>query len=169
MHGGLLKKPASDLEASLIQQPTDPQSHGLLLPVEGGLLGGDPVDFLLGDDPGGQGFQIDLPQVHGTDLQTHRWYGQPTPKQGGFPNPTRTGPPSRGGPPNLSIRLRFWGCQNAVYENHPVFQSLEAQLQALRDQYRAQPSEQSRYALVRHEQLLAEWAPLAFSGMKNQM
>ncbi|MFY7696485.1 MAG: hypothetical protein ACOVQK_09045 [Cyanobium sp.] len=46
---------------------------------------------------------------------------------------------------------------------------MEAQLQALRDQYRAQPSEQSRYALVRHEQLLAQWAPLAFATVANQM
>ena len=70
---------------------------------------------------------------------------------------------------NLSIQLRFWGCQKAVYENHPVLQSMEAQLQALRDQYRDQPTEQSRYALVRHEQLLAQWAPSAFQSLVSQM
>ncbi len=75
----------------------------------------------------------------------------------------------REGGRNLSILLRFWGCHNAVYKNHPVLHSMEAQLQALRDQYRAQPSEQSRYALVRHEQLLAQWAPLAFATVANQM
>lgn len=73
------------------------------------------------------------------------------------------------GSTNLSIQLRFWGCLKAVYENHPVLNSMEAQLQSLRDQYRAEPSEQSRYALVRHEQLLAEWAPLAFRNLDNQM
>jgi hypothetical protein len=36
---------------------------------------------------------------------------------------------------------------------------MEAQLKSLRDHYRSQPSELSRYALVRHEQLLAQWAP----------
>lgn len=70
---------------------------------------------------------------------------------------------------NLPIQLRFWGCHNAVYENHPVLQSMEAQLQALRDQYRDQPTEQSRYALVRHEQLLAQWAPSVFPSLVNQM
>ncbi|MEB3304006.1 MAG: hypothetical protein VKK99_05365 [Cyanobacteriota bacterium] len=46
---------------------------------------------------------------------------------------------------------------------------MESQLQALRDQYRAQPCEQSRYALVRHEQLLAQWAPLASRSLVNQL
>jgi hypothetical protein len=46
-----------------------------------------------------------------------------------------------------------------VYENHPVLNSMEAQLKALLDQYRSLPSEENRYALVRHEQLLAQWAP----------
>ncbi|MFN9630744.1 MAG: hypothetical protein ACK59A_11025 [Cyanobacteriota bacterium] len=36
---------------------------------------------------------------------------------------------------------------------------MEVQLQSLKDQYRCKPSELSRYALVRHEQLLAQWAP----------
>ena len=36
---------------------------------------------------------------------------------------------------------------------------MEARLQSLKDQYSCQPSEHSRYALVRHEQLLAQWAP----------
>ncbi|MFM9047745.1 MAG: hypothetical protein ACKOPT_01460 [Cyanobium sp.] len=46
---------------------------------------------------------------------------------------------------------------------------MESHLQALRDQYRAQPCEQSRYALVRHEQLLAQWAPLASRSLVNQL
>lgn len=70
---------------------------------------------------------------------------------------------------DLPIQLRFWGCHKAVYENHPVLHSMEAQLQALRDLYREQPTEQSRYALVRHEQLLAQWAPTAFQSLVNQM
>lgn len=36
---------------------------------------------------------------------------------------------------------------------------MEVQLKSLKEQYRCQPSEQNRYALVRHEQLLAQWAP----------
>lgn len=70
---------------------------------------------------------------------------------------------------NLLILLRFWGCSKSVYENHPVLHSMETQLKSLRDEYRAQPSEQSRYALVRHEQLLAEWAPLAIRSWDNPM
>lgn len=72
------------------------------------------------------------------------------------PHGTKTGRSRR---KNLPFRLRFLGCQLAVYENHPVLQSMEAQLKTLRDQYRSEPSEQNRYALVRHEQLLAQWAP----------
>jgi hypothetical protein len=37
---------------------------------------------------------------------------------------------------------------------------MEARLESLKDQYRSQPSEENRYALVRHEQLLAQWAPI---------
>jgi len=70
---------------------------------------------------------------------------------------------------NLPILLRFRGCQKAVYETHPVLHSMETKLQSLRDQYRAQPCEKSRYALVRHEQLLAEWAPLALGSLQAQM
>lgn len=44
-------------------------------------------------------------------------------------------------------------------ENHPVLQALRQQLLALRQQYRIQPNEQSRYRLVRLEQLIAQWAP----------
>lgn len=46
-----------------------------------------------------------------------------------------------------------------MYKNHPVLNSMEARLESLKDQYRCQPCEQSRYALVRHEQWLAQWAP----------
>ncbi|MFM7086279.1 MAG: hypothetical protein ACKOXO_04715 [Cyanobium sp.] len=44
-------------------------------------------------------------------------------------------------------------------ENHPVLNALRQQLDALRHQYRQQPNEISRYQLVRHEQLIAQWAP----------
>jgi len=44
-------------------------------------------------------------------------------------------------------------------DNHPVLNALRQQLTALRHQYRIQPDEQSRYQLVRHEQLIAQWAP----------
>ncbi|MEB3321260.1 MAG: hypothetical protein VKI81_00360 [Synechococcaceae cyanobacterium] len=46
-----------------------------------------------------------------------------------------------------------------MYENHPVLNALESRLEALQEQYRHHPSEQSRYQLVRHEQLMAQWAP----------
>jgi hypothetical protein len=46
-----------------------------------------------------------------------------------------------------------------VYENHPVLIALETRLKALRDQYQSAPNEQTRYQLVRHEQLIAQWAP----------
>lgn len=44
-------------------------------------------------------------------------------------------------------------------DNHPVLNALRQQLAALRQQYRAQPDEHTRYRLVRHEQLMAQWAP----------
>lgn len=46
-----------------------------------------------------------------------------------------------------------------MYENHPVLNALEAELELLRREYCSQPSEQTRYQLVRHEQLIAQWAP----------
>ena len=46
-----------------------------------------------------------------------------------------------------------------MYENHPVLNAMETRLEALREEYQRQPCEQSRYQLVRHEQLLAQWAP----------
>ena len=33
------------------------------------------------------------------------------------------------------------------------------QLASLRHQYRVQPNERTRYRLVRHEQLIAQWVP----------
>jgi hypothetical protein len=45
-------------------------------------------------------------------------------------------------------------------DNHPVLNALRQQLASLRQQYRVQPDEQSRYRLVRQEQLIAQWAPL---------
>jgi hypothetical protein len=44
-------------------------------------------------------------------------------------------------------------------ENHPVYVSLLSRLKSLREQYRQHPSERNRYRLVRHEQLIAQWAP----------
>ncbi|MCP9796292.1 MULTISPECIES: hypothetical protein [Cyanophyceae] len=42
-------------------------------------------------------------------------------------------------------------------KNHPVYHSLMARLESLRDQYRQHPSERNRYRLVRQEQLIAQW------------
>jgi hypothetical protein len=44
-------------------------------------------------------------------------------------------------------------------ENHPVYASLISRLKLLREQYQDHPSERNRYRLVRHEQLIAQWAP----------
>ena len=44
-------------------------------------------------------------------------------------------------------------------ENHPVLTSMEQRLGDLIEHYRLQPNEHTRYQLVRHEQLIAEWAP----------
>ncbi|MEB3271413.1 MAG: hypothetical protein VKJ44_07175 [Synechococcus sp.] len=44
-------------------------------------------------------------------------------------------------------------------ENHPVLHALRQQLTCLRQLYRSQPDEQTRYRLVRHEQLIAQWVP----------
>ncbi|MEB3200004.1 MAG: hypothetical protein VKK62_05715 [Synechococcaceae cyanobacterium] len=49
-------------------------------------------------------------------------------------------------------------------DNHPVYTALIAQLEHLRDHYRRQPDEQTRYQLVRHEQRIAQWATLPVSG-----
>lgn len=46
-----------------------------------------------------------------------------------------------------------------MYEDHPVLTSMERRLQDLRDVYRSQPNELTRYQLVRCEELLAQWAP----------
>ncbi len=44
-------------------------------------------------------------------------------------------------------------------ENHPVLTALKLRLDSLRRDYLSQPNEQSRYQLVRMEQLIAQWAP----------
>ncbi|MFM7360261.1 MAG: hypothetical protein ACKO6F_04750 [Cyanobium sp.] len=52
-------------------------------------------------------------------------------------------------------RIRF----PAMHDHHPVLHSLETRLRALRDQYERSPNEQTRYQLVRIEQLIAQWVP----------
>ena len=42
-------------------------------------------------------------------------------------------------------------------KNHPVYHSLVSRLESLKDQYRRNPCETSRYRLVRQEQLIAQW------------
>jgi hypothetical protein len=41
--------------------------------------------------------------------------------------------------------------------NHPVYNAFNSQLHELRDLYRREPDERSRYQLVRHEQRMAQW------------
>ena len=46
-----------------------------------------------------------------------------------------------------------------MHNHHPVLHSFEAQLLALHDQYDRSPNEQTRYQLVRIEQLISQWVP----------
>jgi len=46
-----------------------------------------------------------------------------------------------------------------VNDNNPVLTSMELRLGDLKEVYRRQPNEHTRYQLVRHEQLIAQWAP----------
>jgi len=59
------QQPATDLQLTLIEQPADLEGHRHLLSAEANLMGGEPVDFLLGDDPGGHGFQEHLSHEYG--------------------------------------------------------------------------------------------------------
>ena len=52
-------------------------------------------------------------------------------------------------------------------ENHPVLLSLDAELDHLRSAYIQQPNEQTRYQLVRLEQLIQQWAPGRSSNGRN--
>ncbi len=45
-------------------------------------------------------------------------------------------------------------------ENHPVLTALQLELDSLRRHYVSEPNEQSRYQLVRMEQLIAQWGPV---------
>ena len=49
-------------------------------------------------------------------------------------------------------------------DNHPVLNALEGQLEELRRQYASQPNEQTRYQLVRLEQLILQWVPSRTAG-----
>ena len=44
-------------------------------------------------------------------------------------------------------------------KSNPVLASMALRLDDLRERYRCQPNEHTRYELVRCEQLLAQWAP----------
>jgi hypothetical protein len=46
-----------------------------------------------------------------------------------------------------------------VNDNNPVLNSMVYRLLELQAQYRMCPDGWTRYRLVRHEQLLAQWAP----------
>ena len=52
-----------------------------------------------------------------------------------------------------------------VNDNNPVLTSMELRLGDLREVYRRQPNEQTRYQLVRHEQLIAQWAPSRYQAL----
>lgn len=46
-------------------------------------------------------------------------------------------------------------------KNHPVYHSLIARLESLREEYRHHPCERNRYRLVRQEQLIAQWVAVS--------
>lgn len=48
-------------------------------------------------------------------------------------------------------------------KNNPVLTSMALRLDDLRERYRSQPNELTRYQLVRCEQLIAQWAPSVLS------
>ena len=52
-----------------------------------------------------------------------------------------------------------------VNDNNPVLTSMELRLGDLQEVYRRQPNEQNRYQLVRHEQLIAQWAPGRYQAL----
>ena len=60
-----------------------------------------------------------------------------------------------------SFSLKIWVSRwvERLNSNHPVLNSLEAQLRELRLRYEHHPSEHNRYQLVRLERLITEWAP----------
>lgn len=49
-------------------------------------------------------------------------------------------------------------------DNHPVLHALEGQLEDLKRQYASQPNEQTRYQLVRLEELIRQWVPTRAAG-----
>lgn len=57
------------------------------------------------------------------------------------------------------LRFRDQLKSHDVNDNHPVLLSLDAELSSLRNAYSQQPNEQTRYQLVRLEQLIHQWAP----------
>ena len=50
-------------------------------------------------------------------------------------------------------------------DNNPVLTSMELRLGDLREDYRLQPNEQTRYQVVRYEQLIAQWAPGRYQAL----
>jgi hypothetical protein len=46
-----------------------------------------------------------------------------------------------------------------MHDDHPVLHSLKSRLRAFRANYESCPNEQTRYQLVRLEQLIAQWVP----------
>ena len=64
-------------------------------------------------------------------------------------------------PATSSFSLKIWASRRLerVNSNHPVLNALEARLRQLRLRYEHQPSEHSRYQLVKMERLITEWAP----------
>lgn len=73
----MVKDATAYLEASLIQEASNPDGHGLLLTAKPGLMGGDPINLLLGDDTCGEGFQHNLPQSHEQANQSDDGIGKP--------------------------------------------------------------------------------------------
>jgi hypothetical protein len=55
---------AAQIDLSLVQQASKPNSQSLFVPSKGTLLGSNPGDLLLSDDTSGHRFQKDFAECH---------------------------------------------------------------------------------------------------------
>lgn len=63
-----LRQAAAEVDLTLIHKATEANGGSLLGPIKTGLVGGQPVHFVLGDHPGGEAFQEDFSDGHERDV-----------------------------------------------------------------------------------------------------
>ena len=56
--------PAAEVDLPLVDQASEPDRDGLLMPRKGALLGCDPGDLMFRDDAGDDRLEEDLPESH---------------------------------------------------------------------------------------------------------